>query len=81
MWHPKVTGQRMTGKVGWARGPKYRLLSGSAGEQLPPVPAQSPDHYARLGWLYAVQVRSCIGHGKLWQAECQRPCRSPRFRP
>ena len=52
-----------------ARGPKFRLLSGSAGEQLPPVPAPTPDHLAGLGWLYAVQARSCIGRGRLWQAE------------
>lgn len=52
-----------------AHGPKFRLLSGSAGEQLPPVPAPTLDHYAGMGWLYAMQARSCIGRGKLWQAE------------
>jgi predicted nucleotidyltransferase len=52
-----------------AHGPKFRLLSGSAREQLPPVTALAPDHYAGMGWLYAMQARSCIGRGKLWQAE------------
>lgn len=52
-----------------ARGPKFRLLSGLAGEPPPPVQARSPDHFAGMGWLFAEQARSCIGRGKLWQAE------------
>ena len=52
-----------------ARGPKFRLLSGTAGEQPPPAPTPSPDHHAGMGWLYAEQARSCIRRGRLWQAE------------
>jgi hypothetical protein len=51
-----------------ARGPKFRLLSGSAAEPAP-VNAPSPDHFAGMGWLYAEQARSCLGRGRLWQAE------------
>ena len=52
-----------------ARGPKFRLLSGLAGKPPPPVQTPSPDHFAGMGWLYAEQARSCIGRGRLWQAE------------
>jgi hypothetical protein len=51
------------------RGPKFRLLSGLAGEQLPVAPAPSWDHFTGMGWLFAEQARSCICRGKLWQAE------------
>jgi hypothetical protein len=51
------------------RGPKFRLLSGLAGEQRPPVPVPSWDHFAGMGWLLAEQARSSIGRRRLWQAE------------
>jgi hypothetical protein len=51
-----------------ARGPKFRLITGSAVEQgRTTLPAA--DHLIGMSWLYTVQAWSSLGRGKLWQAE------------
>jgi predicted nucleotidyltransferase len=48
--------------------PTFRLLFGTSVERPHTSPA-SPAHLIGLGWLHALHARSCIGRGKLWQAE------------
>lgn len=57
-------------------GPKFRLVAGAPARRQHATAndatankATSPDHLAGMGWLYAVQARSCVERGKLWQAE------------
>jgi hypothetical protein len=50
-------------------GPKFRLIAGGVGEaaggQLTPP---TVDQLAGLAWVYAIQVRSCLGRRRNWQA-------------
>lgn len=51
-----------------ARGPRFRLLFGTAREFEPPA---QPDgqHLIGLAWHHVLHARSCIERGKSWQAE------------
>jgi hypothetical protein len=52
-----------------AAGPSFRLLRGNPSRQgLAPAPAGA-GHFIGMGWLHAVQARSCLARGKMWQAE------------
>jgi hypothetical protein len=51
-----------------ARGPRFRLLFGSAGDPPRPVPT-SPTELFGLGVHHAVRARFCIERGRRWQAE------------
>jgi hypothetical protein len=48
--------------------PTFRLVSGRAGEALPPLPAQT-EPLIGMAWLYALHARSALARGRLWQAE------------
>jgi hypothetical protein len=53
-----------------ARGPKFRLLFGSALERAPGWEAPpSAQHFFGLGAHHAVRARFCIERGRFWQAE------------
>lgn len=49
-------------------GPSFRLPRGSPSQRLPAPPA-SAGHLIGMGWLHAERARSCLGRGRLWQAE------------
>src|SRR4029077_11462822 len=52
------------------RGPKFKLLFGSALERAPGWETPPPAHYLfGLGAHHAVRARFCIERGRLWQAE------------
>lgn len=51
-----------------ARGPRFRLLFGSAVEHKAPATG-SPGNEFGLGAHHAVRARYCIDRGRLWQAE------------
>lgn len=50
------------------RGPRFRLLFGSAGDGVRPTPA-SVQHLFGLAVHHAVRARFCIERDRLWQAE------------
>lgn len=53
-----------------ARGPKFKVLFGSALERAPGWETPAPAHYLfGLGAHHAVRARFCIERGRLWQAE------------
>jgi hypothetical protein len=53
-----------------ARGPKFKVLFGSALERAPGWETPPPAHYLfGLGAHHAVRARCCIERGRLWQAE------------
>jgi hypothetical protein len=51
-----------------AQGPKFRLVFGESVER-PPAPLPSFDEMIGFAWLYAVNARTAIERGKLWQGE------------
>ena len=51
-----------------ARGPKFRLLFGTAVEQ-PRVEPPSASHLFGLGVHHALRARFCVERGRLWQAQ------------
>jgi len=51
-----------------ARGPKFRLLSGSAADWQPAPPTE-PQPLIGMGWLHALHARSALARGRRWQAE------------
>lgn len=51
-----------------ARGPKFKLLFGSAVEH-PRTEPPSPSHLFGLGVHHAVRARFCVERGRIWQAQ------------
>jgi hypothetical protein len=51
-----------------AKGPTFKLVSGTATKEQPVPPPRAEDLIG-WAWLYALHARSCIARGKPWQAE------------
>jgi hypothetical protein len=52
-----------------ATAPTFRLLFGTARDDLPATQPPDADGLTGMGWLYALHARSSIERGRVWQAE------------